>query len=192
MLGIDIQSDAIRIAQMKRIRRRYYLERLVEVFTTHKLIDEGKIRQWDKLTEQLVEIVQEFQLKEMSAAVAVTDAQVRIKKLTYPILIKEAALKADIELQNQTFYFDYDVVSNTEKEVKEATVVIADEEYVSRLLAAVNAAGIIVKVVDVDLFAHQRALANIKELDNLSNWKVSNFNNFLCACGLAMREVPPW
>lgn len=194
MLGIDIQPEAIRLAQLQQKRNKYYSQRLETIALPEKIIEEGKIKHWDRLTETLYRAIEVMELKNLPAALAVPVSLVRINKLSLPRQLSDEALESEInshihrELPGMSagLCFDYDRIAAS-RSTQEIHCVVIREDYLSRLVAAVTSAGINVKVVDVDVYALQRFNNHKSEL-----MPPLHDLNFMLACGLAMREAPPW
>lgn len=172
MVGLDIQPCGLRWVQLSHRRQGYVLERAILIEPVEQFFVEGKIKHWGRLSAQLAASVEQYGAKRMAAALCLPSNMVRLQRILLPKGMAEEEKEAEILSQLQrglpgvsdTLRIDFVSVGMTRADQDEVLVVAAREEYVARFVDCVNAAGLEVKVVDVDICALQRVSAFMSDI----------------------------
>lgn len=196
LVGLDIQPDAIRLVRLKKIKRGFQAKDVIENYLPNDVFAEGKIKNWELLRSILVDLVNIHQLNGMPTAISLPVNLVRIHQMQMPHGLSEAEIEIELfsyihnHLPGLTDSLSIDFVSLPQKQADYNEIFFAAtrKEYLSSYIDCVNAAGLKVKIVDVDIYALKRAIS--QEQQNRVNGLIQD--QFLLACGLAMREVPKW
>lgn len=222
ILGLDIQADGIRLVKLNKKRQ---IERMLTKPVPDQVFWEGKLTNWEKLHVCLSELVIEERLNGMAAAICLPHDQVKMQRIQLPVSLSDADIEAEIFLHLQkdlfpardTVRIDYSILAQQENAM-EIFFVAASDNYLSQYVACVNASGLKVKIIEVDVFAAKRAVKILlqstetrhpresgdlltqtrhpRESGDLSKVEMMlqklNKADYLIAYGLAMRAIPAW
>lgn len=166
-LGMDIQPDKIRLLRLRVGRRRRVIEQRYEVDLPAGIMADGKVRQWDRLTEVLRKLVQQTGNQGSAVTIGIPCQLVRLTHHVLPMGMSSvkilSMLRSEVmrELPGMTdaLILDYALLGKSADGYDQIVSVVAREEYVLQYARAVNASGVIVKRVEVDVFAMQRVFA---------------------------------
>lgn len=175
-IGVDIQPEKIYLLQMKQYRSQCEIEWSLEASLPSGVFLDGKVRQWDVLTETLRALAVKVDCQEKPATIGIPGQLVRLQHYALPAGLshneKLALLRTQIarELPGMTdaLVVDYAIVGKPEEGYEQVVSVAAREEYVLQYVRAVSAAGMIVKSLEIDLFAIQRVFARCLPLSILT------------------------
>jgi type IV pilus assembly protein PilM len=193
MIGIDIQTSAIKLVQLKRARQTYRVLNMVEMSLTGMHPDEDKPAFWTAVTSALTNTVNAYGLRGMAVATAIPASLVRMLTVKLPPTLPDDAIQtyvlAEIDKElpgmQDALSIDYHVIKQTAGEKREVLCAIAREEHLSQYVNSINDAGLKVKIVDIDDHAEKRAAT----LDIALRKRLQHYS---IACGLAMLDVPGW
>lgn len=166
LIGIDIQPSALRLVQLRRTHQTYDVERVDSIDLPSAVFMEGKIHQWDVIVSALTDWVQRSKVAGMAAVIVLPANRVRMKSITLPAGLLKTAIEAEIYaiLQrdfpglNDALYMDYVFKEAGNPDEEEIIFVAARQETVMEYVQCVNRSGLQTKIVDVDVYAIQRAL----------------------------------
>jgi Tfp pilus assembly PilM family ATPase len=166
-IGVDIQPEKIYLLQLKTNRSRYVIERMAAASLPMGVHIDGKVRQWDVLTDVLHEMVAKLGCEESPVTIGLPGHLVRLQHYALPIGMSHherlALLRTQVARElpgmNDVLVVDYAIVGKPEEGYEQVVSVAAREEYVLQYARAVNAAGLMVKCIEIDLFAIQRVFA---------------------------------
>ena len=196
-IGLDIQPDAIRFVQLIKHRRGYQIQRMESLPLAPSIFSEGRIKQWDELRAQLIELSITFHWRGLPVALAVPMNLVLTQHLQLPAGLSEEQIEIEVYLHIQrelpyiteTLCADFHVTHIPHENYVDVHFTAARQEYVSQYTECVAASGLQVKLMDVDDYALQRAENAAFEF---AGKQLPDFNQYQLACGLAMREMPLW
>lgn len=163
-MGMDIRPDAIHLMQLKKSKRGLSISHL----STHPIAEnffyEGKIKHWQSFSLQLSSIVEAYSLEKRPVAIYLPLHLVRIDHLTLSSHLSEADIITEIHHWarktlpgvSDALCVDFTVQQPIQSFDITVKFTIAREEYVTQYVNAVNAAGLEVKIVDIDLYALSR------------------------------------
>jgi type IV pilus assembly protein PilM len=187
-LGIDIQPDGIRIVQLKKKRRDFQVQLAIKLAVPEGVFVEGRIHDWEWVEQTLSAQVDEQGWRGMPVVIGVPDEKVCERRLTLPAGLSEADMESDIAMHireemsgfNEPLCMDFSVLSKSTPTSVEVQYAAVRESDLSPYLKSIRAAGLNVKIVDVESYALKRA----RDLDFSQDFSI--------ALGLALRELPPW
>lgn len=202
LLGLDIQAGGIFFVKLKRKGQAYHLERSGKMTIDGSIFSEDRVINWEYLGIQLTDFVLKHGLNGLKTAISVPSSLVRMQVIELPEGLTEAAMEAEIYLQLQrdlpgmrdVLHIDYTVLSRRAG-VGEVLFAAVRQGYLSQFIDCVDAAGLRVKKVDVDVLALKRAIKtqfNTLHTETQTVLAALNQAEFLQAYGLAMCEAPPW
>lgn len=201
LLGLDIQPDGLRLLELKRHGQigidRYVFKKLPEdVFMGDKIIE------WDKLSCNISQLVLEQKIKGRKVAASLPARLVSMQHIHLPAGLSTADIEAEIGLQLQydapvmmdEWSIDYSVIS---KQLHHMDIffVAVRKAYLVKFLACIQAGGLKVNLIDIDILALKRAIkailpASATEITTVL--KSLEKADYLVAYGLAMRDATPW
>lgn len=175
-IGVDIQPEKIYLLQMKRYRSQCVIEWSAEASLPGGVLLDGKVRQWDVLTETLGALAAKTDCQEKPATIGISAQLVRLQHYALPAGLSHnerlALLRTQVarELPGMTdaLAVDYAIVGKLADGYEQVISVAAREEYVLQYARAVSAAGVAVKSLEIDLFAIQRVFARCLPLSILT------------------------
>jgi type IV pilus assembly protein PilM len=167
VVGLDIQSDGIRLIQLKKSKHQYHLEQLAISKLPAGLFMEGKIKQWDLLLSALSELVLQLDIKNQLTALSLSANLVRMQHIQMPAGMQEIHIETEIEAQvardfpsmTEALCLDFVEKPHKREGYSDIFFIVARQEYLRQYLHCVNAAGLKVKMVDIDIYAMTRAVS---------------------------------
>lgn len=166
MIGLDIQPDAARLVQLKRTKGVTQLVRQAVLPLPTDIFSARKIQQWNELQLLLTEWFDTLGIKNQAVAVSLPVQAVRMQRLTLSSKLSEAEVEAEIfaHLQremigiNESLNIDFQLFPTPHGDTVDVIFTAVREVYLTNYVECIQAAGLIVKVVDVDCYALTRAL----------------------------------
>ncbi len=171
MLGVDIKPCGIRWVQLSHKRHAYELHKAILTEPVKDCFEEGKVKHWGKLSSVLARDVEQFGVKGLATAICLPAPMVRLQRLLLPegLTAEEkeveilSRLQRDLPGLSEALCLDFICFKTRQAEQIEVLTAVARKEYVTSLVDCVNAAGLKVKVVDVDICALQRVSAFVSD-----------------------------
>lgn len=172
MIGVDISTSAIKIVELSEVGKHLTIERYVIEALPKDAVTDGNIVNLEAVGDAVKRAWRVLGTRVKNAAVALPAAAVITKKITVPAGQTETELELQVETEaNQYIPFaldevnlDFQVVGASPATPDEVEVLIAAsrKEKVEDRVAALEAAGLKVLVVDVESFATQAAFELIE------------------------------
>ncbi|MES2218166.1 MAG: pilus assembly protein PilM [Pseudomonadota bacterium] len=165
-IGLDISSDAIRLLQLKLRRNGWVVKNYATAPLTAGSITDGKIKQPQEVQAVIARLVSETKTAGCLAALALPANAVISQQITLPPRLPpldyEIAITANLARYfpgvTDALCFDFLTMQGSDATRQEIFLVAARQWQVESYAALVNAAGLRVKVIDVDRFALIRAV----------------------------------
>jgi type IV pilus assembly protein PilM len=166
LVGLDIQPDSIRLVQLKKTRHGFLVEHVAAIPLPSPILMEGKIYHWDVLHAALGELVQALGIKGMAASIHLPARLVRMQQMQLPLGLSEAEIEAEIHTKMQrdlpgmtdALCIDFTLSTQKNRDYYDVFFTAARQQYLSDYTACINATGLRVKIVDVDMYALQRVV----------------------------------
>jgi Tfp pilus assembly PilM family ATPase len=179
LIGLDIQPGELRLIQMRKTRKTFVVEDASIIKLPETVFVDGKIKQWQELSLALRAGVEELACMNMAAAFSLPANLTRMQCLQVPVGISHAAIEEEIKVQverdlpglRDSLYIDFCISPSALAGYTNVFFVVTRQEYVSQYVDCLNATGLKVKIVDVDIFALKRILhfSSVKSLIMKSN-----------------------
>ncbi len=166
LVGLDIQTDAIRLLHLRHIKKQVVIEQAMRMALPAGAITLGRIQQTELVSDCLRELATRSKIKKLSASIALPAECVTSKRIQLIKELGEAEREAEI-LDNLTHYLPslsgelcYDYVKlDTHNEMQDNIFLAAAQvEQLNTYVNVVENAGISVHIVDVDIYAVARAV----------------------------------
>jgi len=164
MIGLDIRPHGLHLIQLRHSGKKTIAENAVSIALPSAMFAEGQITQWDALQDILQDVVNRLGLMGKSAAIHLPSNLVRIQQMELPVGMKEAAIQHEISMKlardfkgiDDQLIMDFDVIVQSENKTLQVYYAVTRREYVLRYINCINASGLKIKKVDVDLLALRR------------------------------------
>lgn len=167
LLGLDITTSSVKLIELTMAGGQYRVESYAAEPTPHNAINEKAIVDAEAVGEAIRRAVKRSGAKSREAAVAISGDAAITKVIQMPKTLSEADLEGQVELQADQYIpfpmeevsYDFQKIGPSEKdpEMIDVLLVATRTENVEQRQAAVQAAGLAAKLVDVEAFALENA-----------------------------------
>lgn len=173
LIGLDISSSAVKLLELSKSGGRVKVESYMVRPLPPNTVVEKNIANVSALSEVLQKLVSQSKTKAKDVSVAVAGSAVITKVIEMPASLSDLALEDQIadEAEQHIPYpleevaLDYEVIgpSETNPDQVEILLVACRRENVDLRTEAVEACGLNLKIVDVEVFATERAFRLLSE-----------------------------
>jgi len=167
LLGLDITTSSVKLIELVENGRGFRVESYAAEPTPPNAINEKAIVDAEAVGEAVRRAVKRSGTKSREAAVAISGDAAITKIIQMPKNLSEAELEGQVELQADQYIpfpmeevsFDFEIVGESERDpdMLDVLLVATRTENVEQRQAAVEAAGLVARVVDVEAFAVENA-----------------------------------
>jgi type IV pilus assembly protein PilM len=167
VLGLDITTSSVKLIELVDVGRGYRVESFAAEATPPNAINDKAIVDAEAVGEAIRRAVKRSGTKTREAAVAISGDAAITKVIQMPKNLSAAELEGQVELQADQYIpfpmeevsFDFEIIGTSERDpdMVDVLLVATRTENVEQRQAAVAAAGLIAKVVDVEAFAVENA-----------------------------------
>jgi len=179
IIGLDISSTAIKLLEfsktssMGRGGAQYRVESYAVEPLPENAVVEKNIADVDAVGETIRNVVKRSGSRAKHIAVAVSGSAVITKIITMPASLSDQEMEAQIQLEADQYIpysleevnMDFEVLGTSEKnpEMMDVLLAASRSENVDDRVAAIEIAGLIAEVVDVEAYAMENAFSQIAE-----------------------------
>jgi type IV pilus assembly protein PilM len=208
LVGLDIGSSAIKVAQLKESKGRYFLQRFGVKPLEPEVIVDGTVMDEGRVVSAIQELFEEANVKNKHVAISISGHAVIVKKISLPPMPDEE-LEGQVKLAAEQYIpfdinevnIDFRVLPSDASEDQQGDMsvilVAAKKDKINELTELVKAAGLIPMVMDVDAFAVENMHAinyplaheETTALVNLGA-SVMNVNIIRSGSSLFTRDIP--
>ncbi len=167
LLGLDITTSSVKLIELSMGGGQYRVESYAAEPTPHNAINEKAIVDAEAVGDAIRRAVKRSGAKSSEAAIAISGDAAITKVIQMPRTLSENELEGQVELQADQYIpfpmeevsYDFQVIGPSEKDpdMLEVLLVATRTENVEQRQAAVQAAGLTAKIVDVEAFALENA-----------------------------------
>jgi type IV pilus assembly protein PilM len=167
LIGLDITTSSIKLIELAMSGGQYRVEAYAAEPTPHNAINEKAIVDAAAVGDAIRRAVKRSGVRSKECAVAISGDAAITKAVQMPKNLSDADLEQQIEMQADQYIpfpmeevsYDYQVLGPSEKDpdMREVLLVASRSENVEQRVAAVNASGLVAKLVDVEAFALENA-----------------------------------
>lgn len=165
VVGLDIGSSRIKVAEVKSIKGRYELTNIAQIDLLPDAIVDGQIIDGNHVSDCISRVFNEQKIVGQQIATSLSGNAVIVKKIHLPVMgLEELRDQINWEAQQhipfdiQDVNLDYHVLEgNGESEMMDVLLVACKKDMVTQLTQVIAQAGITTSIVDVDSFALQNA-----------------------------------
>ena len=167
LLGLDITTSSIKLIELSMSGGQYRVESYAAEATPQNAINEKAIVDADAVGEAINRALKRAGAASREVAIAISGDAAITKVIQMPRSLKESELEAQVELQADQYIpfpmdevaYDFEVLGASDKdpEAIDVLLVATRSENVEQRKAAVQAAGLTTRIVDVEAFALENA-----------------------------------
>ena len=167
MLGLDITPSSIKLIELATSGGQYSVDSYAAEPTPQNAMNEKAIVDADAIGEAIARAVRRAGARTKEVAIAISGDAAITKVIQMPRNLKEADLEAQVEMQADQYIpfpmdevaYDFEVLGTSEKDPESVDVLLVAtrSENVEHRRAAVAAAGLTARIVDVEAFALENA-----------------------------------
>jgi len=167
LLGLDITTSSVKLIELSLGGGQYRVESYAAEPTPHNAINEKAIVDAEAVGEAIRRAVKRSGARSKEAAIAISGDAAITKVIQMPKSLGESELEGQVELQADQYIpfpmeevsYDFQPIGPSEKdpEMRDVLLVATRTENVEQREAAVRAAGLTAKIVDVEAFALENA-----------------------------------
>ncbi|WP_455379936.1 pilus assembly protein PilM [Acidihalobacter prosperus] len=172
LLGIDISSTAVKLVELGRRGTQYRVEAFAVEPLPVNSVNEKNITDVDAVGESLRRVLKKAGTKNKHCALAVPTSAVISKTVTLPATLKESELEGQIEIEAEQYIpysleeinLDFEIMgkSASNPDLLEVLLVASRSENVDLRVGAANLAGLTPRIMDVESYATEHAVAQIQ------------------------------
>lgn len=164
LVGLDIGSSAIKCAQLKESKGRYFLQKLGVKPLEPEVIVDGTVMDEGRVVSAIQELFDEVKVKNKQVAISISGHAVIVKKISLPPMPDEE-LEGQVRLAAEQYIpFDINEVNidfhvlpfdQPEEQQGDMSVILvaAKKDKINELTELVKSAGLTPMIMDVDAFA---------------------------------------
>jgi type IV pilus assembly protein PilM len=167
VLGLDITPSSIKLIELSLSGGQYSVDSYAAEATPQNAMNEKAIVDADAIGEAIARAVRRAGARSKEVAIAISGDAAITKVIQMPRSLKESDLEAQVEMQADQYIpfpmdevaYDFEVLGNSEKDPESIDVLLVAtrSENVEQRRAAVAAAGLTARIVDVEAFALENA-----------------------------------
>ena len=162
LIGLDISSTSIKMLELSKSGAGYRIEGIaVEPLPANTMVDKN-IAEVEAVGESVKRALHKSKIKSKYCAIAVAGSSVITKKITMPSNLDDAEMEGQIQLEADQYIpypleevnLDFQILGETEGNPETVDVLLAAcrSENVDNRVAAVELAGLIPKIVDIEAY----------------------------------------
>jgi len=173
MLGLDISSSAVKLIELSKPTDTYRVEACSLMPLPANTVVEKNIIDIEGLADTIAKVVSKSKTQCSAAAVAVSGACVITKEIELPRRLTELQMKKQIELEAGQYIpypleeiaLDFDILGPVQSNTNLVRVLLAAcrQENIEQRCQALEMAGLTAKVIDIEVFAVERAYKLIRD-----------------------------
>jgi type IV pilus assembly protein PilM len=167
LIGLDITTSSVKLIELQRSGRDFLVEAYAAEPTPPSSINEKAIVDAEAVGEAVRRAVKRSGSKSREVAIAISGDAAITKVVQMPKHLSDADMESQVELQADQYIpfpmdevsFDFEIIGESERDpdMLDVLLVATRTENVDQRRAAVEAAGLMARVVDVEAFAVENA-----------------------------------
>jgi type IV pilus assembly protein PilM len=174
MVGLDIGTDHVRLAQVKPQGATFSLQKYATVGVPMGAVVEGEIVDSAAVAASIKEVLRATGLRGVNAAIGVSNQKVVVRLIDLPYM-EHAELEGAIQYQAQDYIpipvedaiLDFQIIGDymttADEHMMEVLLVAAQRDMIGNAVQAVEQAGLKLQMIDVTSFAIVRGLLGVQQ-----------------------------
>lgn len=183
LIGLDIQATEICFLQLRRVKQEISIEQAARISLPIGAIIDGKIQQFDVVSESVHKLVQQTKMRGCGTAIALPTQCVITKKIQLPRSLCESGIAKEITENLHSYFpnvtdalaYDFTVLYEADNPSDNVLVTATRYDQLTSYVGVIEQAGLKVKIVDVDIYALIRAIRFA--IPDMANWEVMTLLN---------------
>ncbi len=169
LIGLDITTSSVKLIELSKSGSKFRVESYAAEPTPLNSVNEKAIVDVEAVGEAVRRAVKRSGARSKDVAVAISGDAAITKVIQMPASLTGSELEGQVELQADQYIpfpmeevsYDFEVIGKSEKdpEMMDVLLVATRSENVTQRQAAVEAAGLATKIIDVEAFALENACA---------------------------------
>ncbi len=184
LIGLDINSDEIRLVQLSRAKHKVRIEKVALEALPPGAIMDGKIHQPATVKSVVAKMVQDTQTQGLATALALPAHCVISKRIKLQAFLREEECEAEISAHldrylpevTEELCFDFWFVNSLPVARRDILLIASRLELLNTYASVVTDAGLVVKIVDVDSYALIRAAQFCLASDDMESVALLHIN----------------
>jgi type IV pilus assembly protein PilM len=166
LIGIDIGATSIKLIQLKETKSGYELVKIGKAFLPAEAKFDNSLRDIPAIAETVRSLIKQLNVKVRHAACSISGNSVIIRKISFPVMSVDE-LEEQIQWEAEQYIpfdihdvnIDFHIVGPNEIDSSRMNVilVVSKKEIINDYVAMFDQAGVVLTVLDVDVFAIQNA-----------------------------------
>ncbi|MBV9575789.1 MAG: pilus assembly protein PilM [Gammaproteobacteria bacterium] len=164
-LGLEFQSDQLRLVLLRKTRRRFFLERADTLSLPVTVLTEKKENSWQIISASLADYVKRYKLTGIATAISVPANYVMMQPMQVPSDLSHEAITSDISekvqrdlrIMSDTLCIDYTIIQTLADSTKIFFAAMSKTSMAS-YVDCMHEAGLSLKIIDIDVFSFNRAV----------------------------------
>lgn len=174
MVGLNVTPQGFSLVHLKRIKQGFLVLGARYVPFSQTVFVDGKIKDWEKLTELVKEEVEAMGLTSLPAVICLPANLVRMQHLELPLGLDEHQIEEEIRARvhkdlpglSEKLVVDFTFQPTKETDYANIFFVAVREEYLAQYEHAINQTGLKTKIAEVDIFALTRIVFSAETFSN--------------------------
>lgn len=173
MIGVDISSSSVKIVSLSKKENEYILNGYsIKPIPTGAIVD-GNISDIDSLGSVILDALNECNSTIKNVACSIPNSKSITKKINLPSSIPESELEGQVQTEMikhipyalEEINLDFQFNKQLNEDVNEFTVIATKSENIDSLVAVLELAELIPKIVDVEIYAVENAVNFISKVN---------------------------
>ena len=173
MIGVDISSSSVKIVSLSKKENEYILNGYsIKPIPTGAIVD-GNISDIDSLGSVILDALDECDSTIKNVACSIPNSKSITKNINLPSSIPETELEGQVQTEMikhipyalEEINLDFQFNKQLNEDVNEFTVIATKSENIDSLVAVLELAELIPKIVDVEIYAVENAVNFISEVN---------------------------
>jgi type IV pilus assembly protein PilM len=175
LVGLDIGSRAIKVAQISEKKKGLTLERFGMIDIAPGYIEDGTIKEPESVAETIRQLFKTFGIKEHNVAISIGGYSVIVKKINVQTM-SEDQLQESIHFEAEQYIpfdindvnLDFQILGESEHNPNQMSVLLvaAKKEMINDYINLIQLAGLNPCIIDVDAFALQNIFEANSDIEN--------------------------
>lgn len=171
LIGLDISSTSVKVMELSKTGSSYRIEGIgVEPLPANAVVEKN-VSEIETVGESVKRALHKSKIKTKYVAIAVAGSSVITKKITMPISLSEDEMEGQIQLEADQYIpypleevnLDFQILGPTDNNPETVDVLLAAcrREHVDDRVAAVELAGLIPKIVDIEAYTIESVFSSM-------------------------------
>lgn len=172
MLGLTMRENVIRLLHLKKMKRQFFIQQVATREVQNAGLIENQTVTWNKVTSEVADVVLKYHLQGLPIAISLPASLVWMQRISMPSALNAKDMEREIlskHINDHSFALnelnmDISRLGLSKNGYADIFYVATGRHYLQQYAQAIKDAGLLVKVVDVDVYALVRAVSYVANL----------------------------